>query len=129
MSRFLLLICFATLLLIAGVASAFEPGARHGGANPYREGAAIAARREAARRGFASPAVRPPEQRAPEAGVGPRGPVTPAERPLERPATPPTSPNAAQRAQHLSPDERRALRQQIDEAGHDIYRAPNPAHP
>ena len=124
MLRFLLIIFFATLLLAAGVASAFEPpGGGRRGEPAYHAGQAQLQRREPAREQPREPlhhaaAPRPtlPTRGAEEAPPH-EGPTA-----AERMATP-------QRNGRLSPEERRALRQQIDEAGRDVYRTPGAARP
>ena len=49
----------------------------------------------------------------------------PQQVPIERPPEP-AQIDRGGRPGHLTPDERRALRQQINDAGRDIYRAPRP---
>jgi hypothetical protein len=122
MLRFLLIISFATLLLIAGVASAFEPGAHRGAAaGPFRAAAQTPAQRrdgqrEALRRQAPAPTATP----GPRQAGGPHPPdEDSAAHENGRGELRPVSP---QRGGRLSPDERRALRQQIDEAGRDVYR-------
>ena len=60
-------------------------------------------------------------------GQGRQDAAPPAQQPNQRrddarPATPPQpAQDAAQRSSRLSPEERKELRQQIHEAGHDLY--------
>jgi hypothetical protein len=60
-------------------------------------------------------------------GQGRQDATPPAQQPNQRrddarPATPPQpAQDAAQRSSRLSPEERKELRQQIHEAGHDLY--------
>lgn len=113
MTRLMLIICLATLLLIAGVASAFEPGARRGPeAGPYRLAQAQAQHRDVQREPLRRPLLRPNAVSHPPEDAAPPHETTSV----------PEHPPAAQRPGHLSPDERAALRRQIDEAGRDVYR-------
>ena len=63
----------------------------------------------------------------PAPGQGRQDAAPPAQQPKQRsddgrPATPSQPPqDAAQRSSRLSPEERKELRQQIHEAGHDLY--------
>lgn len=75
---------------------------------------------ERAQRSARSPAPREsPAARGPEPPLPPPPPIGP---PLEAPVVD----RGAARPGRLTPDERRALRQQINEAGRDVYR---PVHP
>ncbi len=122
--RFLLLITVATLLLIAGVESvqAREPEARPGRArllprpnanrpppalgNPANQAGAHGAENAAQAR-EQHPAQMPAHEADGAAAREPLNPVRPGNG-------------------RLTPDERRALRKQIDEAGRDVYRPQRP---
>ncbi len=75
-------------------------------------------------------------ERAQQRGLRPAGPQRAVEReaapvpqappPAFRPPDPVPQPERGGRPGRLTPDERRALRQQIDEAGRDVYRPTRP---
>jgi hypothetical protein len=59
-------------------------------------------------------------------GLRLRDPMQPSMAPFGPPVAPVEQPPMPGRPGRLSPDERRALRQQINDAGRDLYRAPRP---
>lgn len=95
------------LLLAAGVASAFaNPDAREERAVRQQQRAAQAGQRNAQRGAFEQQRQ---EERRREAA------------PVQQNNAPNATPNQVRKPGKLTPEERRALRQQINEAGQDIY--------
>jgi hypothetical protein len=117
--RALGLVMLAVVACASGAARAGErPGFHGGGRGGMRAGGPFAGARAMRQERHMGPGRQGP-MREPMREQ-PREQVPVAAPPVERPPDPvPVS-----RPGRLSPDERRALRQQINDAGRDIYRAP-----